>query len=219
MRVTELVIGSYLAYRTRPNSPAEAAAAGIVHHSIKKGQAKAIFRYAAMLATLENDSELARHLARAGVLVPVPKSSVHQPDSQWVPLMIAEALNFLGIGTGVEPLLERHTPVPKSGGVFRSEDRPSVQDHFDSMRVTSGLYGPDRVTLIDDVVTIGRTMFGAANRINDAYPDAEIQAFSLVRALNYTGISTLAEMPRPLVGRYWRQLDRPDFFIRHDPPH
>src|SRR5690606_35967821 len=100
-----------------------------------------------------------------------------------------------------------------------SSRRPTVQQHYDSMQVTGDIYGPARITLVDDVVTIGRTFFGAALRLLETYPNTVIQCFSLVRALNYTSIQTLSEMQRPLVSRYWRDEAREGYFIRHERPH
>ncbi len=219
LQTLELNVGSYPIYRTSPATPADNAAAGVVHHSIKVGQARAIETYASQIARLSEGTDLGSHLADAGVLVPVPKSSIHRAEDQWVPLMIAEALHAEGIGSGVEVLLERHSPVPKSGGVRSLGSRPTVEQHFESMRVTTGMYGPERVTLVDDVITIGRTTFGAALRILDAYPDTEVQVFSLVRALRYTSINTLPEMRRPMVSRYWRDESHAEYFIKHGPPY
>jgi len=37
--------------------------------------------------------------------------------------------------------------------------------------------------LIDDVVTRGATLLGAANRLAESYPDAQIAAFAALRAI------------------------------------
>src|SRR4030042_4895511 len=44
-------------------------------------------------------------------LVPIPKSSLMQPNTLWVPLRIAAALVGMGLGKEVAPYLIRATPV------------------------------------------------------------------------------------------------------------
>lgn len=40
-----------------------------------------------------------------------------------------------------------------------------------------------RLTLVDDVVTRGRTLLAAAARLSEVFPAAEIRAFALLRTL------------------------------------
>lgn len=40
-----------------------------------------------------------------------------------------------------------------------------------------------RLTLVDDVITRGRTLLAAAGMLHEAFPGAEIRAFALVRTL------------------------------------
>jgi orotate phosphoribosyltransferase len=40
---------------------------------------------------------------------------------------------------------------------------------------------PDRVLLVDDVITRGATLIAAAARLREAFPDVSIQAFALAR--------------------------------------
>ena len=42
-----------------------------------------------------------------------------------------------------------------------------------------------RILLVDDVITRGRTLAAAAMRLHEAFPNAEIRAFALVRAMNF----------------------------------
>ncbi|HEX4266428.1 MAG TPA: hypothetical protein VHY36_00975 [Steroidobacteraceae bacterium] len=41
-----------------------------------------------------------------------------------------------------------------------------------------------RLTLVDDVITRGRTLLAAAARIHAAFPGAEVSAFALLRTLD-----------------------------------
>lgn len=56
--------------------------------------------------------------------------------------------------------------------------------HGGTCGLGTGHRGSDlRLTLIDDVITRGRTLLAAAGRLRDAFPAAEIRAFTVVRTL------------------------------------
>jgi pyrimidine operon attenuation protein/uracil phosphoribosyltransferase len=58
-----------------------------------------------------------------------------------------------------------------------------VQQHVESLAITS-LAGPrERLVVVDDVITKGRTIFAVAGRLHEAFPNADIRAFALVRTL------------------------------------
>ena|SRR3989442_80268 len=68
------------------------------------------------------------------VLVPVPKSSLMQPHTLWVPLRIATALAKIGMGSQVDPCLIRTTAVRKAA-LSKASERPKPREHYDSLRV------------------------------------------------------------------------------------
>jgi hypothetical protein len=70
-------------------------------------------------------------------------------------------------------------------------------DHFESMSVSSSLLAPRRVLLIDDFVTRGATLIGAASRIRAVLPDCEVLGFALVRSMTDGEITTIRD---PCVG-------------------
>ncbi len=49
------------------------------------------------------------------------------------------------------------------------------------MHAEPRLFAPQRITLIDDVITRGRTSFAAAWRLHEIYPDADIRVFAIIR--------------------------------------
>lgn len=65
---------------------------------------------------------------------------------------------------------------------------------------------------MDDVVTIGRTMLGAASHVRAAFPEAEIRAFALIHAFGLTPEIEKIEIP------YVGSLRRSGRYIRHEPP-
>jgi len=117
------------------------------------------------------------------ILIPVPKSSLMQPHSLWVPERIATALVTAGIGKEVASCLVRAKPVPKAA-LSKPSERPTAAQHYESMAVQGSLSKPDEILLVDDVVTRGATLLGAANRLADAFPQSHIRAFAAMRTIS-----------------------------------
>jgi adenine/guanine phosphoribosyltransferase-like PRPP-binding protein len=67
-----------------------------------------------------------------------------------------------------------------------------------SMRVMKPLGAPERITIVDDVVTKGATLLAAASLLADVFPDAEILAFALVRTTGL--IPNVERIVDPVVG-------------------
>jgi predicted amidophosphoribosyltransferase len=117
------------------------------------------------------------------VLVPAPKSSLMQPNTLWVPERIANALVAAGIGKQVAPWLTRTKAVPKAASSSPSE-RPTAEQHYESITVQGALFNPEEIVLVDDVVTRGATLLGCANRLADAFPQCRIRAFVAMRTIS-----------------------------------
>ena len=131
------------------------------------------------------------------VLVPVP-GSAPQRRLNWVGERLAWCLREFGLAVEVWPVLRRGYAVRKSA-LAASGERPSVLEHYDSFVVERslrnrwpggrrGFVGEPggtglRLTLVDDVITRGRTLLAAAGRLQEVFPDAQIRAFALVRTL------------------------------------
>ncbi len=60
---------------------------------------------------------------------------------------------------------------------------------MDSMRVRDGLLQDPapQITLVDDVLTLGRTGIASALVLKEAYPDADIRLFTLLRTRSIKG--------------------------------
>lgn len=113
-------------------------------------------------------------------LVPVPRSAPLVAGSLWPSEVIANILKSGGLGSEVLPCIERVTAVPKSSSSPASE-RPLVGAHYESLSVNRELIRPEQITMVDDVLTMGRTMFACALRLHEVFPDAEIRAFAMIR--------------------------------------
>ena len=129
-------------------------------------------------------------------LVPVPKSSLIQPGSLWVPERIVNALSKLGLG---KPCicLERVKPIPKAA-TSKPENRPTPMDHYNSMQVKSVL-DPSEIVLIDDIVTSGAALLGSASLLRKAFPNVPIKGFAVMRTMS--GSSVFKEIVDPCIGK------------------
>ena len=107
-----------------------------------------------------------------------------QRDSLWVPERISTALVKVGLGKESIPLLVRETPVPKAAWSKPSE-RPKAKDHIGSMSVQKRIPEPPaQILLVDDIITRGATALGAANKLAEAFPLAQIRAFAAMRTIS-----------------------------------
>jgi predicted amidophosphoribosyltransferase len=113
-------------------------------------------------------------------LVPVPRSSPLVEGALWPPLVIATELAGAGYGKEVRPLLERVEAVAKSS-ISLPENRPLVGTHKESIRVKRDLVIPEKITLIDDVLTQGRTTLACAELLREAFPQTEVKIFAVLR--------------------------------------
>lgn len=117
------------------------------------------------------------------ILIPTPKSSLMREGSLWVPDRLATALVARGLGKEVARCLVRVEPVPKAALSVASA-RPTAAPHYETMHVQGRISEPDEIALIDDIVTRGATLLGAANRVADVFPRARIRAFAAMRTIS-----------------------------------
>jgi predicted amidophosphoribosyltransferase len=119
------------------------------------------------------------------VLVPVPKSTLMQPGTLWVPHRIATALVERNLGREVFACLARIKPVRKAAWSDPSE-RPSPTEQFETIGVQGRVSESpsDEIVLVDDIITRGATLVGAANRLAEAFPRARIRAFAAMRTIS-----------------------------------
>jgi len=149
----------------------------------------------------DHNEELLAILQQAHSLVPMPGHALRQDDSLWIPLRIAEALANNGIGQQVSPVLRRSTPVPKSA-LARPGERPSVRRHFETMEFINQIGFAPPILLVDDVVTRGATLLGAAARLIESgvASSVPIRAFALARSCDVE-LSHTRDMLDPIAER------------------
>ena len=124
---------------------------------------------------------LAELFAGDVILVPVP-GSAPQSTRAWAAERLATALHGVGLGKCVWPGIRRRSAVRRSATAINTA-RPTVQQHFESLAIATSACPRGRLVLIDDVITKGRTILAVAARLYEAYPNADIRAFALVRTM------------------------------------
>jgi predicted amidophosphoribosyltransferase len=116
-------------------------------------------------------------------LVPVPGSApLQKASSRWPSMEIAEALVGAGLASRVLPALSRTVAVPKSAFASAGQ-RPTARRHYETIRVDPEVGATERLLLVDDVVTKGKTLLGAASRLSEGFPERDIRGFALLRTL------------------------------------
>jgi hypothetical protein len=133
-------------------------------------------------------------------LVPMPRSAPFRPgeaDVLWVPRRICEALVAAGFGGSVLPCLTRTRAVQKSAYAAPGE-RPSLITHYRSLQADHVLAAPERLVIVDDVITKGATALAAASRVVEEIPDADVRVFALVRTCGF--VPDVERILDPVVG-------------------
>jgi predicted amidophosphoribosyltransferase len=173
---------------------------------LKTGDAGFIRKYALRVHQQAADAPpLAGFFASTDVLIPVPGSSPHATGGLWAAEHLAVALVNEGLGKSAWPGLQRVRAVRRSATAARGE-RPTVDSHYESFCFESPAMPLESVVLVDDVVTKGRTLLAAASRVHEAFPQAKIRAFALVRTMGL--VSGVRQLLDPCKGEIrWKAGD------------
>jgi hypothetical protein len=173
---------------------------------LKAGDAGFMRRYALRVHQQAEDSPpLAGYFAATDVLIPVPGSSPRAAGDSWAAEHLAVALVKEGLGALAWRGLQRVRAVRKSATAAPGE-RPTVNLHYESFVFERPAMPIEGIVLIDDIVTKGRTLLAAASRVHEAFPQAHIRAFALVRTMGL--ISGVQRLLDPCKGEIrWRAGD------------
>jgi predicted amidophosphoribosyltransferase len=190
MQLSLLDFGSYLTYSTKGTSKEEQHSKNWMY-LVKNDEYFVENQNSILMSELIADKikanvttlPFATFFAPNTILVPAPSSSLMQDDTLWVPKRLATAMVKRGLGKSVIECLVRSTPVRKAATSL-AKDRPTPQEQYDTMGVQKALTDPEEILIIDDIITRGATLMGAANRLFDVYPKAKIRAFAAMRAMS-----------------------------------
>jgi len=188
MLLYELEFGSFLTYSPRGETEEILKSQQITYNlkadKIFGSPPRTTTRYLVdILAQRITQTSLQGLLGPDVMFVPVPKSSLLLSGSLWVPQRIVDALVEIGLGNRAFPILERRRAVPKAAFSARGH-RPKAIDHYETIGVHPQLEPMERIVLVDDVITRGATMLGAASRLAEVYPKADIRCFAMIRTMS-----------------------------------
>lgn len=139
-------------------------------------------------------------------LVPVPRSAPLQRGALWPAAVIAQQMVDHGVGDQMCPLLERAVAVPKSA-YCEPGQRPGPDDHARSLKLVSSLpLGVTRIVLVDDVVTRGASLLGAAMCLDAALGPMDLAGFAAIRTISND--DEFRAMLDPCTGHIRRRADR-----------
>ncbi len=179
--ISELRFGSFLVYSPHGQSSV-AHDSRTICYAMKQDLRRAIGKLVDRLTRDFASTPLHEVLGPDATLVPVPRSAPLVEGALWPSRRIADELVKHGLGAEVLAVLLRVAPVPRSSHAAPGE-RPTVAQHIESFGLDSLLANPQRITIVDDVVTKGRTLLATASLLRARYPDADLRAFALVRTI------------------------------------
>jgi len=217
----EISFGTFLVYPTRGTTPrcktARDAVLNVKRDYAVPGKSMRWPEYTVRRLMREPEtSPLRAFLAGELFLVPLPRSSLLPPKgwgtpSLWPAHRICEALIESGIGREIVPCLQRTEAVRKSATAPRGE-RPTPEAHYATIGVHLAHFPPQAtVLLVDDVITRGATMLGAAWRLQKSFPTVTIKGFAT--ALTRGSAEDIDNVVEPHVGRIWYD----GAWLRRDP--
>jgi len=150
--------------------------------SIKNAQVDIIKRITEIIKTDPEAVHILSQLDKA-TLVPVPRSEPLVKGGLWPTKSICEIFISEKLGDNVVTLINRNKKVPKSSLSYSAKDRPTVNTHINSFSLITPnmLVDLNKLVIVDDVFTLGRTSVACATFLKKYYPDSKITILSLVR--------------------------------------
>lgn len=147
------------------------------------------------------------------VLVPVPRSAPLVDGALWPGRVLCDMMVELGMANRVMPALTRVTAIPKSHGSGQSADqRPGVRQNWQSLRVNTEIIAPGTtLTIVDDVLTLGRTLAACYFRLKEVFPDADIRCLAVMRTQGL--VAEIDQFIEPVTGiiNYNRESGKTSF--------
>ena len=183
MPLSELTFGSYLTYTPRGNNTSRDIMLAIKSESSVGDPPQFISKFVTeKIANQLPNMPFKGFFSPNTCLIPVPKTTLMQPNTLWVSSKIAQEFSKRKLGVYCE-CLKRISPLPKAAFAPQGM-RPSAHDHFQSLECQLPLNKPTEIVLIDDIITRGATLIGCANRIRASLPNASIKAFAVMRTVS-----------------------------------
>jgi len=189
MLLSSIRFGATLAYSPRGSSESSRRSAAFVR-ALKQNKVLRVggadvtaARYLARrMAERRDGLPFVQELSPDVLLVPMPRAGLRRKGALWPAFELATALLAQGFGAEVRELVTRTIPLRKSA-TSSADERPTAQQHFDSMAVDA-IVTDQPIVLVDDVVTRGATLLGAASRLRAWSPRLEVFGFAAARTVS-----------------------------------
>jgi hypothetical protein len=178
---SEIPLASLLVYSPRGQTEISLRSRRVCH-GIKRGDTDLLKKAVEAIGKVFAESGLGAFLGPDVGLVPAPGSAPHVAGGLWPADVIARALVDAGYGKEVLHHLRRKEAVPKSAFAAPGE-RPNVERHFETIAAERDFVSPQRLTIVDDVVTKGRTLLACSGRLQEAFPQADVRCLAIIRTM------------------------------------
>jgi len=193
---SEVPYGALLVYSPRGSSEISVKSREVCY-GIKNDRPGLIARAAEVLGEKLTEG-LQDFFGEDRILVPLPRSSPMKEGALWPGLRICEEIEKRGLVREVRPCLERRSSVTKSSTAEKG-GRPDPEIHAGTMECIGDLL-PHQFTLVDDVITRGSTLIGAAAVLKAAFPNATIRGFAVVRTIGKGKSEDVEKIVSPCAG-------------------
>jgi len=137
---------------------------------------------------------IASHIDANSTLVPMPRSAPLIKDGVWPSMSICLKLIQKGFGKDIVKMIDRISSVQTAHLQSGSDSRASIKQHFDSIQYndSSGMLTPDKIVLVDDVITQGRNSVACYQKLRTQFPNVPIIVFTPVRTMSFDQINILS---------------------------
>lgn len=154
--------------------------------NLKSGKEVTVNRFISTLKS-EHENGMFNDIFGADVvLVPAPSSSVYKDGNFWLPKLLCDKIVLAGLAESYRPFLKRISPVAKSAYAEPGK-RPSVADHLNTIVVDNPeIFFPPRITIVDDLLTLGSTTMACYLKLYEAFPFPDISIFCFARTQSLT---------------------------------
>jgi len=190
----EIDFATMLEYATRGKNDT-ALRSRQVAGNLKAGNARVIERLIYHIEQLPEDHPITVMFQGAPVLVPAPRSAPMVVDGLWPTRILCDHLVGAGLGGSVQEFVIRTKRVPKSSSFSSAEQRPSCSTHYESLSVATPEAFIEKIIVVDDIFTLGRTSCACVRRLRESFPDADISVFAAMRTRGF--VEELDEIVRP----------------------
>ncbi len=194
-------------YVYSPRGPGPAAEASrLLRRRLKAADVDWLPRYVTRVRQLQRETGIYAGLFGEDViLVPVPGCRSESSASPWVADQLATVMQEAGLGGSVWRGLQRVVTIPKSASAPVWQ-RPFVHQHYTSTNVATDLPDAGKFVIVDDVISKGRTLLGVAQRLREALPRSQVQAFALLRTMSL--VADIGQLVAPCRGEIrWHAFD------------